>query len=768
MPPQAGKTLAEVWPNLQTGAETIFNNHGKLGTGVMSRVRHMELYHEVHNFCTNSRGQTSLVTQENNHERKSGASLVGRELYGKLREFLGQHCRSLRDNFLKLSGEELLSNYTKIWGNFVFSAKVCDHIFAYLNRFWVPREKEDGAKDVYEIFKMTLVVWREFCFYGLKAQLLEAILDLIKRDRNREKINTQVLTDMKDCIVALGVDDEEDSESGKPAGQLAIYKDEFEKTFLEKTSEFYTAESDEFLQENPVTEYMKKAEQRLEEENHRVTVFLHETTRDELAKNCEKVLIKRHVERLHGEFESLLKDERIEDLRRMYSLLARIPDGLEPLRNLLEKHVTTKGLEAVDKCGEADTDAKAYVTTLLATHAKFTTMVKNAFDDDPSFVAALDKACREFVNHNSVTKAHKSKTARSPELLAKYCDSLLKKSSKNAESEELESLLDGVMVIFRYLEDNDVFQKFYSKALAKRLVNSSSASDDSEASMISKLKQTCGYEWTQKFQRMFQNMGTSKELMVKFRAKVKASGTPLTIKDFYVMVLTSGSWPFNANSEQLRLPSEMEKCCERFRMFYMSEHQGRRLNWLPNLSKGEIVTNFTKDPKSSKPMSYTLQASSYQMAILLHFNDKDTVTLDELVASLQASAETLQGVLGVLLKTKLITLDGTNYKLNFGFKNKKIKVNINMPIKAEAKAESESVHQSIEEDRKMVIQAAIVRIMKTRKRMKHNELITTSIDQLKSRFQPKVPAIKAQIGQLIEKDYLERVEGTRDEYNYLA
>ena len=44
------------------------------------------------------------------------------------------------------------------------------------------------------------------------------------------------------------------------------------------------------------------------------------------------------------------------------------------------------------------------------------------------------------------------------------------------------------MVIFRYVEDKDVFQKFYSKMLAKRLVQQNSASDDAEASMISKLK----------------------------------------------------------------------------------------------------------------------------------------------------------------------------------------------------------------------------------------------------------------------------------------
>jgi hypothetical protein len=44
------------------------------------------------------------------------------------------------------------------------------------------------------------------------------------------------------------------------------------------------------------------------------------------------------------------------------------------------------------------------------------------------------------------------------------------------------------MTVFKYIEDKDVFQKFYSRMLAKRLVNQTSASDDAEANMISKLK----------------------------------------------------------------------------------------------------------------------------------------------------------------------------------------------------------------------------------------------------------------------------------------
>jgi len=72
------------------------------------------------------------------------------------------------------------------------------------------------------------------------------------------------------------------------------------------------------------------------------------------------------------------------------------------------------------------------------------------------------------------------------------------------------------MTVFKYVEDKDVFQKFYSRMLSRRLVNSTQASDEAEASMITKLKEACGFEYTNKLQRMFQDMGVSKDLEKAF------------------------------------------------------------------------------------------------------------------------------------------------------------------------------------------------------------------------------------------------------------
>ena len=51
------------------------------------------------------------------------------------------------------------------------------------------------------------------------------------------------------------------------------------------------------------------------------------------------------------------------------------------------------------------------------------------------------------------------------ELIARYCDTLLRKSSKNTA--EVEEKLDGAIKVFRFLDDKDVFQRFYSRMMAK-------------------------------------------------------------------------------------------------------------------------------------------------------------------------------------------------------------------------------------------------------------------------------------------------------------
>ncbi|KAI9205908.1 Cullin [Polychytrium aggregatum] len=783
--------LETTWAKIKNGLNQIFERLE------ISSVEYMTIYTQIYNYCTSHRNNFDVDGLSSR-----GANLMGADLYMYLRDDLKSRMDVLLKEAEQYSGEELLVFYNKRWKDYTMGATTVHHIFRYLNRNWVKREMEEGQKAVYEVYTLSLVSWLEHLFNHINTKLTDALLKLIEKQRNGETVDTMLIKGVIDSFVSLGLDHRDSSKS-----TLDIYKARFQDQFIAATEAYYKAESDQFIAHNSVPDYMKKVETRLTEEEERVQMYLHISTHRPLISTCETVLIKNHTSAMQDEFQELLDQDKVEDLTRMFNLVSRVPEGLDKLRPVFEVHVRKQGINAIEKVAEAaanaaaepekedgeddeekpakkpvakkvvgsgdkfeNVDPKVYVEALLSVHKKYNDLSSEAFRNEAGFVASLDKACREFVNRNKVCAASSSK---SPELLARFCDSLLRKSSRVAEEGEVEEILNSIMIVFKYVEDKDVFQKFYSKMLAKRLVNQTSASDDAETSMISKLKEACGFEYTSKLQRMFQDIGVSKTLENSFREHMDTNRGSEDLLDFGILVLGTASWPLQPPATQFNIPDDLLKTYERFQLFYQNKYSGRKLNWLFQLSKGEVKTNYLKGSKTG----YTFQVSTYQMGVLLLYNKATSYGYEEILGSTGLSAEALLGQLGILVKAKVLTMTGegtkvgdanTRYELNMDFKSKKIKVNLNVAVKSEQKTESEETHKTVEEDRKLLIQAAIVRIMKTRKVLKHVALMQEVLTQLQTRFKPKVTDIKKCIDMLLEKEYIERAEGQKDMYSYVA
>ena len=287
--------------------------------------------------------------------------------------------------------------------------------------------------------------WKSNFFLHVQSKhqkLAGAILRLIERQRNGETIDQGLVKKVVDSFVSLGLD-----ESDINKVSYEVYREHLETPFLDATEKYYRQESKAFLTENSVADYLKKAEERLREEEDRVERYMNTNTRKALITKCEHVLIREHAELMWDNFQTLLDYDKDEDLQRMYALLSRIPEGLEPLRKRFEDHVKRAGLAAVAKLvgeGQAagDVDPKLYVDALLEVHQKNSETVTRSFRGEAGFVASLDKACREFVNRNAATGTSSTK---SPELLAKHADALLRKNNKMAEEEDLEGALNKVV-----------------------------------------------------------------------------------------------------------------------------------------------------------------------------------------------------------------------------------------------------------------------------------------------------------------------------------
>ncbi|KAK0701670.1 Cullin [Lasiosphaeria miniovina] len=750
--------IDNTWEYLQTGITKIMMN---LQDGVDMRT-YMGIYTAVHNFCTSQKAIGFSASSNISSGGHRGAHLLGEDLYKKLTEYLTEHLRGLVAESKAHTDEALLAFYIREWHRYTDAAKYIHHLFRYLNRHWVKREMDEGKKSIYDVYTLHLVRWRDVLFAQVSIKVMEAVLKLVEKQRNGETIEYNQIKQVVESFVSLGLDEGDSSKT-----TLDVYRFHFEKPFLEATKGFYKNESKQFVAENSVVEYMKKAEARLDEEAERVKIYLHPDIAVSLKKACDQVLIADHSNILRDEFQVLLDNDREEDMARMYSLLLRIPDGLDPLRSKFEAHVRNAGLAAVAKvASDADKlEPKVYVDALLEIHTQYQGLVKRAFKEEPEFTRSLDNACREFVNRNEVCKSGSNK---SPELLAKYTDILLRKSSTGVEDRELENTLTQIMTVFKYIEDKDVFQKFYSRMLARRLVHSNSSSDDAETSMISKLKEACGFEYTNKLQRMFQDMQISKDLNTGFKEHVQSLGVKGL--DSSYSILGTGFWPLTPPGTTFNPPEDIMADYERFSRYYRNKHEGRKLTWLWQLCKGEVKANYIKNAK----MPYTFQVSIYQMAILLLFNDKDKITYDEIASTTQLNTDSLDPSLSILVKAKVLTVSpdgekvgpGATFTLNYDFKNKKFRVNLNVGMKSETKQEEAETNKTIEEDRKLLLQSAIVRIMKARKRMKHQQLVSETINQIRGRFVPKVGDIKKCIEILLDKEYLERLDD--DDLGYLA
>ncbi|ODQ65741.1 cullin [Nadsonia fulvescens var. elongata DSM 6958] len=788
--------LVGTWAYVEHGIDYILVRD--LSEGGITSQMYMSIYTAIHNFCISrsNSGNTGMGGFNRGGAAPSrGAQLQGKELYQYLKAYLSKHLRQVLQQIVddNLHDIDLVQFYIKTWDRYTLGARYLNHIFDYLNRHWVKRERDEGRKGVFDVNTLCLTIWRDDLFKPLQEQrnLIQAVLNLIQRERHGETIATVGVKKIIQCFVSLGLD-----ENDTKKVNLSIYREYFESPFLQTTAVFYTEESKSFLQTNSIVEYMKKCETRLAEEQRRLTVYLHPSSQPELMETCRRFLIQQHATEMQQEFQALLEQDRASDMKRMFELLSQIPEGLKPLQEQLESHVKRQGIEAVVKLSKETTssvDPKSYTDTLLRVHTKYAKLVKESFKDHTGLVKAFDTACKAYINYNVIASgaAHSKGDSKTPELLARYSDSLLKKNSREADDAnadvDLDSRLNNIMTIFQYVNEKDTFQTVYTRLLSKRLVHNTSASDEAETNMVSKLGEACGVEYTVKLNRMFQDMSVSASLQAEFKELSYSSGdngNGRLAADFAVQVVSKGTWPLPGPKSPFNIPKDLVNAYELYTSFYNKKHSGRKLSWLWNMSKGELKMNFAAGGATGK-MSYTLQVSLYQMAILLAYNTNDCYTIEQLREITALSDDILLGSLAIILKARVLTMCGgaggssssktatptvgepnSIYRLNYDFKNKKIRLNLNLPIKSDQRAESDEVAKSIEDDRKLFLQAVIVRIMKTRKELKHMALIQETIEQSKKRFMPKVPEIKKNIDALIEKEYLQR--GNDNTLQYLA
>jgi len=699
----------------------------------------------------------------------------GEKLYSGLQDVVTEHLvKKVRVDVQAALNNNFLQTLNAAWSDHQTSMVMIRDILMYMDRVYVQQNNVDN------VYNLGLKIFRDEVVRhsNINDFLRHSLLDMVAKERRGEVVDRGAVKNACQMLMILGIE------------TRTVYVEDFERPFLAESREFYMAESQKFLAENSASMYIKKVEARINEEAERATHYLDKSTEEPIVKVLEEELISKHmktiVEMENSGVVHMLKNNKTDDLACMYKLLVRVPNGLKTMCTCISAYLREQGKALVTEEREDGKNSITYIQSLLDLKDRFDHFLHESFSNDNQFKKMISSDFEYFINLN----------LKSPEFLSLFIDDKLKKGVKGMTEQEIETVLDKSMVLFRFLQEKDVFERYYKQHLARRLLLNKSVSDDSEKNMISKLKTECGCQFTSKLEGMFKDMTVSNGYMEEFRGFINQANVNLQGVDLTVRVLTTGYWPTQSATPKCNIPSAPRLAFEQFRRFYLAKHSGRQLTLQPQLGSADLNAVFWGPKKEDSSESvgasssstkagsrkHIIQVSTYQMCVLMLFNNREKWTYEEikqetdipekdLLRAIQSLAvgKIAQRILHKEPKVKEIEPTHT-FTVNDQFTSKlfRVKIQTVAATKGEAEPERKETRTKVDEDRKHEIEAAIVRIMKARRKLQHNVLVTECTEQLKSRFLPSPVVIKKRIEGLIEREYLARTAEDRKVYTYVA
>lgn len=740
--------LNQVWEKLNAALTVVFKNE-KITFSLE------ELYRGVENLCRQGHAQEVCLRLQ----KKSEAYVSG-DLKHPLLERLSA------------KNVDVLRAVLAAWGTWNDQLKIIYWIFCYMDRSYLLQQSR-SLQDI------AVTLFRNIIFEDpqLKPKIINGACDLISYNRAGEDLDHRTF-----------------SETIKMFHETQTYTNCFEPRMLELSQTYIAEWAEKESAEKSLADYVTNVYNLMSGEMTRVDMFgLDSTTRRDLLTLLENHLIQKREARLinQDDVADLLDGNSVHDLEQLYSLLERRRLGIK-LRPAFEKWIDDIGTGIVFDDKEQD----SMVIKLLCLKKQLDTIWRVSFHRNEELGHALRESFETFINKSKKTSATWNTDNSKPgEMIAKYVDMLLRGgakaipaqlssiASKQAaideddnedivfdEDTEVNNQLDQVLDLFRFVHGKAVFEAFYKKDLARRLLMGRSASADAERSMLARLKTECGAGFTANLEQMFKDVELGREEMTSYKSLLaeRSEKQPL---DLSVNILSASAWPTYPDVPVI-IPQDIKSAIDKFETHYKSKHSGRKLDWKHALAHCQLKAKF---PKGNKE----LVVSSFQAIVLLLFNglqEDEKLSYDYLKQATGLPPAELARTLQSLACAKLRPLTKhpkgrdinttDQFSLNASFSDPKYRIKINTVQLKETKEENKETHERVAADRNFETQAAIVRIMKSRKKIAHAELVAETIRVTKDRGTLDVGGIKKNIDRLIEKDYMEREEGGM--YSYIA
>eukprot|EP01006_Ploeotia_vitrea_P053525 TRINITY_DN67797_c1_g2_i10.p1 TRINITY_DN67797_c1_g2~~TRINITY_DN67797_c1_g2_i10.p1 ORF type:complete len:766 (-),score=104.49 TRINITY_DN67797_c1_g2_i10:984-3281(-) len=756
------KEPLEEWNKLEAVFDQIWHipvDNYKISSGNLTKLK-AQSYQSVYRLCTACAQQSQTTS-----EKKIGQKEVGQQAKRMIEKYLEKEAQQ---KVVSQKGEMLLITTSQIWADYEFVMKWAQRAFSYVHEHPAMIQDDDEPPTTE---MMCVQCFHKSIYSHVQNNLSTLLLGEVARERADNHVDRMLMHKLLAMLVHMGM------KNGN-SGHLQVYQDDFEKPFLAETSIYYQAAAQRWLSEDGVHSYLYKVEQHLIKEEHRATSYLDSSSFKELTKTVEDKLLAEYKERVLFDdaagMAALLETGKNVDLRRMYCLFKRIATGLDTMAEILREYIKKEGQKINHTFCAREADDTQYIESCIELHSKYTQLFAEWLENDNHLAEARKQAFIVFFNEKlpragktSTTSGEKKEEhVTTAELLSLYCNHIIK-GQKTTNEMDAVKLLESIVELASYITERDLFFEYYRRHMSRRLL---AKNEDTYADqqLVSKLKERFGTA-VMKLQGMLQDRAVASDFQDQFKAycnekKVRA--------DFTVTVLTMGHWP-TFKPIPLNPPEEVACNIKLFEEFYKSKTDSRKLKWVYSLGQATLRANFNTQSKD-------VICDTIQGCILLLFNAKEEWQLSEMSKLSSIPEGTIQSeVLPMLIgKYKILKKRGSESRskldrndvlfVNGDFKDKMARISI-PTLKAKMKEETDKeVESSVTEDRRLKMEACLVRIMKSSKRLRHVELKAKCIDQLKHQFLPDPRAIKRRIDDLISRGYMRRDDEDTNIFEYVA
>eukprot|EP00474_Spongospora_subterranea_P009318 CRZ09776.1 hypothetical protein [Spongospora subterranea] len=630
----------------------------------------------------------------------------------------------------------ILARFSLVINEFNAARKYLSTVFKYLDKFHVVRES------LLTISGLCLSSFYTSVFNDIGGDAVAACLSeselfrkgILTEKSVRRSNNVPFLSNIANLLVEF--DQREASDS-------SIYESLLETPLLLAAQNQYSPQFVKDLLIGAGTlSYLQRVSFILSAEKSFASQWLQPRTIERLDQFLQKVLLVDVFTFVLGNeegFKFMLNSQQQDGLSIAYQLYHQHPTCLENLAMVYQNNITEMKRQVQPKSPD-------YIPQLIELYATETSMIRSLFQDSIRFHRALHHGLEQVLDVS----------ADSAQLLSKHLDNILSTSSSPVRDEDLSPV---VALIYCLHREKEVFALHYRLALAVRLLSRRYQSDFSDRLVVSKLQRIFGSGFTHKM-----------EVMISDIFKDAPLTTTSSSIEFTARILTNGAWPPSINADKaLVIPASILPGLTAIELQYSRITTGRRLSWLHSASTCTLIGRcFQGQPQ--------IELSSLQALILLLFNTNDAILISDLPGLTGASVQSIKRALRLMCTGKYLIISkdpvqgySSTDKLSVNERFVTNERSIRIPFFVDASTNDRDLTKSIaviKEDRKHVVEACIVRVVKHAKSIAIGDLIDSVNTKMAAYPYSDGISIKALVEDLVIREYLYRDRNNPELFHY--